>query len=248
MHVDLSGQSILVTGGGRGIGKELATSLARSGAQVCEHYNRSKETAEALAESLGAFALQADLEDPDQVERLFDECVARMGRLTGLVNNAAVAFSSPPGNPRWLEHWQRTMDINLQAAAQLSMLAVAQFKEHDGGRLLHVASRAAHRGDTEDYLAYASSKAALVALNKSLARAYGKDQIRSFALAPGFVNTDMAQDFVDQYGEEYVLQGMALDQMTRPEHLAPLATLIMSGLMDHATGSTLDLNAGSYLR
>ncbi|MGC6533865.1 MAG: SDR family NAD(P)-dependent oxidoreductase [Flavobacteriales bacterium] len=250
MHISLDGQAILVTGSSRGIGRELAISLANSGAQVCIHYNTSKQEAEALAYELGpgCFALQANLEDPDAVERLFSQCVDRVGKVTGLINNAAVALSAAPDSPQWLEFWQRTMDINAQAAALLSMLAVAHFKEYGGGRLVHMASRAAHRGDTVDYLAYAASKAALVALSKSLARAYGKDNIQSFALAPGFVNTAMAQDFMEQYGEEYLLQGMALDQMTRPEHLAPLTTLILSGMMDHATGQTFDLNAGSYLR
>ena len=249
MHVSLDGQAILVTGSSRGIGRELAISLANSGAQVCIHYNTSKNEAETLAYELGSgcFALQANLEDPDAVERLFSQCVDRVGKLTGLINNAAVALSAAPNSPQWLEFWQRTMDINAQAAAQLSMLAVAHFTANGGGRLVHMASRAAHRGDTVDYLAYAASKAALMSLSKSLARAYGKENIQSFALAPGFVNTDMAQDFVEQYGVDNLLQGMALDQMIRPEHLAPLTTLILSGMMDHATGQTFDLNAGSYL-
>ena len=172
MHIELDGQAILVTGAGRGIGRELATSLARSGAVVALHYNASAAEAKQLAKSLGPqhFTVQADLEDPDSVQFLFDTVVERVNRLTGLVNNAAVAIEASPDNPRWLEYWQKTMDINAQATAQLSLLAVNHFKAFGGGRLVHMASRAAHRGDTEDYLAYAVSKAAVLAMSKTLAR------------------------------------------------------------------------------
>ena len=110
-----------------------------------------------------------------------------------------------------------------------------------------MASRAAFRGDTPDYMAYAASKAGVVALTRSIARGLGKEGITAFVLAPGFVKTDMAQDFIDQYGESVVLDDLALDRLTEPADLAPLAVLLASGLMDHATGCTIDVNAGSYV-
>ncbi|MFT7270096.1 MAG: 3-oxoacyl-[acyl-carrier protein] reductase, partial [Roseivirga sp.] len=92
-----------------------------------------------------------------------------------------------------------------------------------------------------------ASKGGVVALTRSIARAYGKQNIKAFNIAPGFVRTDMAQDFMDQYGEDYALNDIALNELTKPEDLAPLVVLMASGKMDHATGCTIDINAGSYV-
>ena len=95
---------------------------------------------------------------------------------------------------------------------------------------------------------YAASKAALAALTKSIARGWGKRGVAAFCVAPGFTRTEMAQDFIDQYGETYVTGDLALPHMTEPQDIAPAVVFLASGLADHATGQTLDLNAGSYVR
>jgi len=166
-----------------------------------------------------------------------------------LVNNAGIALNSSFGadDADWEEDWARTLQVNLTAAGILSRLAIVHFKERGGGRLIHISSRAAFRGDTPDYIAYAASKGGMVALHRSIARGFGKDGIKSFLIAPGFVQTDMAQDFVDTYGEDYVLSDLALNTLTQPADLAPTVALLASGLADHATGSTIDINAGSYV-
>ena len=87
----------------------------------------------------------------------------------------------------------------------------------------------------------------VVGTTRSIARAFGKDGICAFVLAPGFIRTDMAQAFIDDYGEEHVVSDLALNRLTEPDDLAPLAVLLASGLADHATGGTFDLNAGSYV-
>ena len=86
------------------------------------------------------------------------------------------------------------------------------------------------------------------ALSRSIARAYGKDGITSFVIAPGFTRTDMAEDYIQKYGGEKVIEELALDRMTEPEDIAPLAVLLASGMADHATGTSIDVNAGSYVR
>jgi NAD(P)-dependent dehydrogenase (short-subunit alcohol dehydrogenase family) len=128
------------------------------------------------------------------------------------------------------------------------MRSVKQFmKQETGGRIITLSSRAAFRGDTEDYLAYATSKAAVVSLTKSIARAYGKHEIKAFVVAPGFTKTDMAQKFIDQYGEDFAKSDIALKELTQPEDVAPTIAFLLSGHMDHATGTTIDINAGSYV-
>ena len=148
----------------------------------------------------------------------------------------------------WSESWDRTMAVNLKATELLCRLAIGHFQTRGGGRILNVASRAAFRGDTPDYMAYAASKGGMIALTRSIARGFGKDGICAFALAPGFVRTDMAQAFIDQYGEGIATNDLALSRLTEPDDLAPIAVLLASGLADHATGTSIDINAGSYVR
>lgn len=175
--------------------------------------------------------------------------IAKWGAIDGLVNNAGIAIESPLDKPvqNWLADWQETMRVNVEAVGLLCRLATEHFKAHGGGRIVNIASRAAFRGDTPDYLAYAASKAAVVALTRSIARGFGKDGIKAFILAPGFTRTDMATAFIERYGEAYAMNGIELARLTEPDDIAPLATLLLSGLADHATGATIDVNAASYV-
>ena len=138
--------------------------------------------------------------------------------------------------------------MNLRAAAILSREAVVHFASRSGGRIIHVASRAAFRGDAMEYLAYAASKGGMVALSRSIARGAGKDGVTSFVVAPGYTRTDMAQPFIDLYGEGVALEGNALGRLTEPDDVAPVVVFLASGLADHATGTTIDVNAASYVR
>ncbi len=251
MKIDLTGKTVLVTGASRGIGRALAEGLAGAGATVAAHYGKSRSAAEELAEALGSDsrAFQADLADPDSCERLFNDVVESYGRLDVMVNNAGIALEIPFGvtTDEWREGWDMTMAVNLRAVELLSRLAVSHFQQHDGGRIINVASRAAFRGDNADSLAYAASKGGVVALTRSLARAFGKDGICAFVLAPGWVHTEMAQGFIDEHGMDQVVSELALNRLTKPADLAPLVVLLASGLADHATGTSIDINAGSYV-
>jgi NAD(P)-dependent dehydrogenase (short-subunit alcohol dehydrogenase family) len=252
MRIDLSGKAVLVTGASRGIGAATARAFAGAGARVGVHYGRGRGPAEALATELGqgAEAFGADLADAEACERLWVDVVDRFGRMDVLVNNAGVAIGSPLDSPddRWAADWDQTLAVNLRATAILSRAAVAHFQQHGGGRIVTVASRAAFRGDAPDYLAYAASKAGQVVLTRSIARAFGKDGIAAFVVAPGFTRTEMAQDFIDRYGQEVALRDNALGRFTEPEDIAPTIVFLASGLADHATGTTVDINAASYVR
>ncbi len=251
MNIDLSGTTVLVTGAGRGIGRAVARGMAEAGARVAVHYRRSRAAAEAPADELGggARASQADLADVEATERLFSATVEAFGQVDVLVNNAGVARHLPLDAPTgdWAAGWRETMAVNLRAPELLCRLAVRHFRARGGGRIINIASRAAFRGDTPDYVAYAASKGGLVALTRSIARGCGRDGVKAFVLAPGFTRTDMAQDFIDEYGEEVALEGNALGRLTEPADVAPLAVFLASGKADHATGCTIDVYAGSYV-
>ena len=134
-----------------------------------------------------------------------------------------------------------------RAAALLCARAIPQFETRGGGRIINISSRAAFRGDQPDYIAYAASKGGMVALTRSIARGFGKQGVVAFNVAPGFTRTAMAQDFIDQYGEDYAVSDIALTRLTEPKDIAPTVVFLASGLADHATGATIDINAGSYV-
>jgi 3-oxoacyl-[acyl-carrier protein] reductase len=251
MKIDLTDRVVLVTGASRGIGQALAEQMAAAGAGVAVHGYRHAARAEALARALpnGARVFTADLADPAACERLFADVQDAYGHVDVLVNNAGVALHMPLDAPTadWLRDWERTMAVNLRAVELLCRLAIAHFRTRGGGRIVNIASRAAFRGDTPEYMAYAASKGGMVALTRSIARGFGREGIRAFTLAPGFTRTDMAQDFIDTYGEAHARSDIALERLTEPADLAPLAVLLASGLADHATGCTIDVNAGSYV-
>ncbi len=250
MHIDLTGKTVLVTGASRGIGAAIATGLAGSGATVAVHYSASPDDAAQVAAACGhnARTFAADLADPAACIALWESVVAHYGRIDVLVNNAGVATAvDDPSIERWLEIWNRTLDVNLRAAALFCRLATDHFAASGGGRIINISSRAAFRGDQPDYIAYAASKGGMVALTRSIARGFGKQGIVAFNVAPGFTRTAMAQDFIDQYGEDYATSDIALSRLTEPRDIAPTVVFLASGLADHATGATIDINAGSYV-
>ena len=251
MEISLKGKVVLVTGGSRGIGKAACQGLAEAGATVAVHYNSNRELAEKLCKSLGngSAPFQASLEQASATILLFEQVLAHFGQLDVLVNNAGIAMSSDihMDDKDWLDDWEKTFAVNTRATGLLCKKAIGHFETVGGGRIINISSRAAFRGDTMDYLAYGASKGAIPALTRSIARHCGKQNIKAFNIAPGFVRTDMAQDFMDQYGESFALDDIALTELTEPKNIAPMVVLLASGLADHATGTTIDINAGSYV-
>jgi len=252
-QIDLSNHNILVTGASDGIGKEIARMLLQSGANVGVHYNRNKNSAEKLlldfTNSMSQ-VFQADLSDQESCLQLWNEVLDHFGKIDAVVLNAGIfaEHSVDQGDEDWMKIWKRTLSINLDSAGLLTKKGIQHFKEHGGGRFIYIASRAAFRGETEEYLGYAASKGGLVSLGRTVARSFGKYNIKSFIVSPGFVRTAMAEQFIQTYGEQKIIDELALNQLTEPSDLSPLVALMCSGAMDHATGATIDINAGSHIR
>ena len=253
IKLDLSKQTILVTGASDGIGKEIALFLMKMNARVAVHYHQNQDAAKLMVEQFpdtGSKIFKADFFNPAEIHDLWQEVLHEFGRIDAIVLNAGVFLKQPIDDPsaEWFGIWKKTMAINLDAAGLLTKLGIDHFKEKGEGRFVYIGSRAVFRGETEEYLAYAASKGGLVSLGRSVARSFGKKNIKSFILSPGFTKTKMAEQFIKDHGEDKILKELSLNQLTLPEDISPLVGLMCSGLMDHATGATIDVNAGSHIR
>jgi len=250
--MDLNNQHILVTGASKGIGFAIADYLLKEGANVVVHYHTGKEAADSLVSTYGnkrAKALRADLEKPEEVTTLFKNTLKFLGQLHSVVLNAGVFLphTTNQSTPDWFATWKRTLAINLDSVGLMTKLTIDHFKEAGGGRFVYIGSRAAFRGETEEYLGYAASKGGLTSLARSVARSFGKQNIKALVIAPGFTKTAMAEEFIKVHGEAKVLSELSLNQLTTVQDIAPLVGFICTGAMDHATGTTIDVNAGSYI-
>ena len=242
---------VLVTGGSRGIGTSAVRALHRDGADVIFTYERNAEKAAALAAELGerAAAVQCDLARYDELPALVDECVARHGRIDALVNNAAIfeenAFF---GNDyaAWQRGWQRTFAVNLFGTVNLTYLVLQHMRAQGSGKIVNVVSRAAHRGELS-VADYGASKAALVNFTKSIARACGPYGIKAVAIAPGFIETDMAGPDLATRRSELEAE-VPLGYIGSADEVGEIVAFFASPRGDYANGATIDVNGGSYVR
>jgi NAD(P)-dependent dehydrogenase (short-subunit alcohol dehydrogenase family) len=232
---------ILVTGGARGIGAAIRDALTARGARALAHGRKARE---------GVIA--EDLAEPGAADRLWDAALAGLdGRIDVLINNAAVFEGVAVDAPAdaWRASWTRTTQVNLHAAADLSRRAVLHFKQRGApGRIVNISSRAAHRGDSPEHWHYAASKAGLVAMTKTIARAYAAEGILAFAICPGFVMTGMAEDYLASRGGAGVLADIPLGRVAEPAEVARIAAFLALDAPAAMTGAILDINGASYVR
>lgn len=250
--LDLTGKVVLVTGGSRGIGAATVRTLAAAGADVLVHYGRGEAEARSLVAEVGegrAIALGADLAQPGAGAALFREALAWRGRVDVLVNNAGIAPTVTVDDPQedWADTWAQTLQVNLVAVADLCREAILHFRTRGGGTIINVASRAAFRGDNPDAMHYAASKGGVIALTRSIARGYAREGILAYAVAPGWVRTDMAEDYLREHTAD-LARDIPMGDVVPPEEVAHTVAFLASGLARHMTGATLDLNGASYVR
>lgn len=244
--------NILVTGATGGIGRAIASALADAGYGLVLHCNRSVDEAKRLLNRTGApgAIVQADLSRPEGARILWQGALESVGEISGLVNNAGVRSTAEPEGPwqAWHEAWSHDLQVNLQAPVDLIRLCLPHFRSAGYGRIVNISSRAGQRGYADEYMPYGASKAALINVSKSVARNHGHEGVSCVAIAPGFVSTDMAEEFVELNGFEAAVGDIPVRQMVEPNEIAKLVVLCLDAEQISLNGATLDVNGGSYLR
>ncbi|WP_353227070.1 SDR family oxidoreductase [Novosphingobium sp.] len=232
---------VLVTGSTRGIGAGIVDALRARGARVIGHGRNG-----------GPDSIGADLGMPGAPAALWDAALAQVGgQIDVLINNAGQFSDNPVDTPdcAWLDAWEETLRINLTAAAQLSRAAVLHWQANGRpGRIVHIASRAAHRGDSPDHWHYAAAKGGMIALHKTIARGYAHQNILSFAISPGFVATDMAADYLATNDAAALAAQIPLGRVATPQEIARIAVFCAIDAPASMTGTVIDANGASYVR
>ncbi len=248
---------VLVTGASRGIGAAIARALAGAGHRVAVHAGRDSDAAERVRAALpgdGHLAVTGNVGEPEVCAEIVARAVAGLGGLDVLVNNAGVFTAHPidaTDYADWQRRWKDTLDTNLVGPANLAWLTVDHLLHRPegpaGGRLIAVGSRGGYRGEPQTP-AYGASKAGLHALTQSLAIALAPHGIVAAAVAPGFVQTEMARAVLDGAGGAAVRAQSPFGRVARADEVAAAVLWLATAAPEWVSGAVLDLNGASYLR
>lgn len=244
---------ILVTGGGRGIGADVVERVARLGFPVCFSYiSRAQEASDLVkrlnAEGCSVAAIQSDVGNPEDIERLFDFAHKTYGPLGGLVNNAGYVgkVGRKVANVKY-ETLRSTFDVNVIGpflCAQHALKDLSTDRGGPGGRIINVSSIAARTGSPNDWVDYAASKAALDTFTLGLAREVAKQGVQVIGVAPGGVATDL---HAQAGGPERVARFSQVTPIGRAAESAEIADVVVWSLLDapdYLTGTTVDVAGG----
>jgi gluconate 5-dehydrogenase len=245
----LAGRTALVTGGGSGLGRQMAGTLAELGADVAVCSRKPERCEQAAAElaELGvrSIGFSCDLRRPGDAEAAVARTVAELGGLDILVNDAGTSWGAPAEETP-LEGWQKVIDVNLTGLFLASQAAARHMIGHGGGAIVNVASVAALRGSPPgmmDAVAYTASKGGVVALTRDLAWKWAHHGIRVNALAPGWFPSDMSRVLLERHGGEF-LAGIPLARFGGDDDLKGALALLASPAGAYITGQVLAVDGG----
>ena len=247
---DLKGKTALITGGSRGLGLQMAHALGEQGARVVISSRKASDLEEATAElkaaGIDASWIAADCSREEDIQRLANETLERLGELDILVNNAGAAWGAP-AEDHPVEAWDKVMNLNVRSYFILSQIvAKRSMINRKGGRIINTASIAGLGGNPPEMqtIAYNTSKGAVINFTRALAAEWGKYGITVNAICPGFFPSKMTQGTLKALGEEKLAAGAPLRRLGDDEDLKGLTVLFASDAGKHITGQWLAVDGG----
>ncbi len=245
---DLTGKTAIVTGGSRGIGKEMAEGLAEAGAKLMLCARRAEWLDETLQEFRAKnFRVEGkicDVSKADDVQALVDETVKTFSKIDVLINNAGVTWGAMPEEMP-LAQWQKVLDVNLTGCFIVAQAVGREMLKRESGSIINIASIAGLTSSANGpfYAGYAASKAGLIGLTRELAASWGRKGIRVNAIAPGFFHSRLADSVIDIY-ERSIQEINAIPRIGREGELKGAAVFLASDASSYVTGQTLVVDGG----
>lgn len=247
----LDGKTAIITGGGRGLGAQMAQSFAEAGANVvvCSRKLEScKETSEELKKlGVSSLAFKCDVTNHDDIKRVVKETLEHFGSIDILVNNSGATWGAPVVDMP-IEAWHKVIDVNITGTYLMSLEVGKVMIEQNKGKIINIASIAGFGGtnpEVMDTIGYNTTKGAVITFTKDLAVKWGKHNINVNAIAPGFFPTKMARGLLEKGGDK-VLQGTPLKRFGNDQDLKGAALFLASKASDFVTGDILTVDGGSH--
>ena len=245
---DLTGKSAIVTGGSRGVGKELAEGLAEAGANIMLCARRAEWLDETVAEfrsrSFNVEGVLCDVSKPSEVENVVNATVQKFGSVDVLINNAGVSWGAMPEDMP-LEKWQQVLDVNLTGCFLFAQAVVREMLKQKSGSIINIASISGLTSSANGpfYAGYAASKAGLIGLTRELAASWGRRGIRVNAIAPGFFHSRLADAVIDLY-ERSIQENNVIPRIGNEGELKGVAVFLASDASSYITGQTIVVDGG----
>jgi len=244
----LDGQTAIVTGAGRGIGRAIARELAETGANIVINYSTSKDAANSLAEEIReigpkALVVHADITHYDQVTRMIKQTIDAFGKIDILVNNAGITRDKTLKNMS-KQHWDDVIHVNLSGLFNCTQQAIPLMLDHKYGRIVNISSFVALAGNIGQSN-YATTKAGIIGFTKSVALEVSRHGITVNAVCPGFTETDMLME-VPENIRQRILEKIPMARFGKPEEIASCVRYIVTE-GDYMTGQAISINGGVYV-
>jgi gluconate 5-dehydrogenase len=249
---DLTGKTAIVSGGGSGIGRQMAEALGELGANLvlcARKLERLEQAADELSRlGVETVALQCDVRDPQQVQSVVDETLSRFGRVDVLLNNAGATWGAPAEEVP-LEGWQKVIDVNLNGTFYFSQAVGRHMIDRgEGGVIVSTASIGGIRAGMEGIgtSGYQASKAAIIHLTRVLAGEWAKHKIRVNAIAPGWFPSDMSKWVLENFGDE-MRSAIPLRRFGGPDELKGVISFLATDASAYVTGQTIAVDGGQTI-
>jgi acetoacetyl-CoA reductase len=248
--LNLQGAVAVVTGGSRGIGAAICEELGRAGAKVVVNYSGSQGPAEEVVEKINqiggggeAVAVQADVSDPEDAQKLIDQAVEQFGRVDIVVNNAGMTIDATLDKLD-VESWDQVIQLDLNGCFYTVHAALPHMMEQEHGAIINMSSFVGEAGNMGQ-ANYAAAKAGLLGYTKTAALELAKSNITVNAVCPGFIETDMTNAMPEEV-QEKITKTIPLGRFGQPEDIAQAVRFCIEN--EYMTGATLDINGGVYMR
>lgn len=245
----LDGKSAIVTGASRGIGRDIALYLAKEGAKVAVNYSGSKDRADAVVEEIKAtggeaFAIQANVDQADDVQNLISSTLEQFGSVDILVNNAGITRDNLLMRMKEQE-WDDVLNTNLKGVFLCTKAVTRQMMKQRAGRIINITSIVGVSGNAGQ-ANYVAAKAGVIGLTKSSAKELASRNITVNSVAPGFITTDMTEALPEDIKSQMLSQ-IPLAKFGNPEDIAKAVAFLASEDANYITGQTIHVNGGMYM-